>query len=157
MGTYAPGSTFKPVVASASLEEGTISADTIFNCGGRMEYRGQPFKCLHGNAHGSENVKTALRDSCNIFFYNCAMRLGISKIDEYATPLAWAKKQALKLQSPQVFLHLPKTEKTTAEYGTQVTHFKPLSVRVITFSLLSSLQTTAQQLQTAEQDMSFTL
>ena len=48
MGTYAPGSTFKPVVASASLEEGTISADTIFNCGGRMEYRGQPFKCLHG-------------------------------------------------------------------------------------------------------------
>ena len=36
MGTYAPGSTFKPVVASASLEEGAISADTIFNCGGTM-------------------------------------------------------------------------------------------------------------------------
>ena len=57
MGTYAPGSTFKPVVASASLEEGTISADTIFNCGGRMKYRGQPFKCLRGNAHGSEKLE----------------------------------------------------------------------------------------------------
>jgi len=74
MGTYAPGSTFKPVVASASLEEGAISADTIFNCGGTMEYRKQKFKCLHGNAHGGENVKTALRDSCNIFFYNCEAR-----------------------------------------------------------------------------------
>ena len=85
------------------------------------------------------------------------MRLGISKIDEYATAFGLGEKTGVEIAESQVFLHLPKTEKTTAEYGTQVTHFKPLSVRVITFSLLSSLQTTAQQLQTAEQDMSFTL
>ena len=107
MGTYAPGSTFKPVVASASLEEGTISADTIFNCGGRMEYRGQPFKCLRGNAHGGENVKTALRDSCNIFFYNCAMRLGISKIDEYATAFGLGEKTGVEIAESSGILASP--------------------------------------------------
>lgn len=157
MGTYAPGSTFKPVVASASLEEGTISADTIFNCGGRMKYRGQPFKCLRGNAHGSENVKTALRDSCNIFFYNCAMRVGISKIDEYASAFGLGEKQVLKLPNQQVYSPPLKTEKITAAYGMPVIHFKLLSAKVITFSLRFNLQTTVQQLQTAEQDMTFIL
>ena len=107
MGTYAPGSTFKPVVASASLEEGAISADTIFNCGGTMEYRGQPFKCLHRNAHGGENVKTALRDSCNIFFYNCAMRLGISKIDEYATAFGLGEKTGVEIAESSGILASP--------------------------------------------------
>ena len=62
-----------------------------------MEYRKQKFKCLHGNAHGGENVKTALRDSCNIFFYNCAMRLGISKIDEYATAFGLGEKTGVEI------------------------------------------------------------
>lgn len=97
MGTYAPGSTFKPVVASASLEEGTISADTVFTCNGTMEYRGQSFKCLKKIAHGGENVRTALRDSCNIFFYNCAMRLGISKIDEYASAFGLGEKTGVEI------------------------------------------------------------
>ena len=95
-----------------------------------MKYRGQPFKCLRGNAHGSENVKTALRDSCNIFFYNCAMRVGISKIDEYASAFGLGEKTGVEIAE---------------------------SAKVITFSLRFNLQTTVQQLQTAEQDMTFIL
>lgn len=97
LGTYAPGSTFKPVVACASLEEGVISDDTIFTCTGTMTYRKQPFKCLKGIAHGGENVKTALRDSCNLFFYNCAMRLGIGKIDEYASTFGLGEKTGVEI------------------------------------------------------------
>lgn len=107
MGTYAPGSTFKPVVASASLEEGTISPSTVFNCGGIMEYRGQPFKCLKKIAHGGETVKTALRDSCNIFFYNCAMRLGISKIDEYASAFGLGEKTGVEIAESAGILASP--------------------------------------------------
>ena len=85
LGTYAPGSTFKPMMAVASLEEGAITRSTIFNCGGLFRYYDQTFQCLNKNAHGGENVETALRDSCNIFFYNCAKRLGITKMNEYAS------------------------------------------------------------------------
>ena len=73
LGTYAPGSTFKPMMAVASLEEGAITRSTIFNCGGLFRYYDQTFQCLYKNAHGGENVETALRDSCNIFFYNCCL------------------------------------------------------------------------------------
>lgn len=107
MGTYAPGSTFKPVVASASLEEGTITPSTVFNCGGIMEYRGQQFKCLKKIAHGGETVKTALRDSCNIFFYNCAMRLGISKIDEYASAFGLGEKTGVEIAESAGILASP--------------------------------------------------
>lgn len=97
LGTYAPGSTFKPVVASAALEEGTITDSTIFYCNGTMTYRGQDFQCLNSNAHGAENVKAALRDSCNIFFYNCAMNLGITKIDEYASAFGLGEKTGVEI------------------------------------------------------------
>lgn len=107
MGTYAPGSTFKPVVASASLEEGTITPSTVFSCGGTMMYRGQKFKCLKSIAHGGENVKTALRDSCNIFFYNCAMRLGISKIDEYASAFGLGEKTGVEIAESAGILASP--------------------------------------------------
>lgn len=107
LGTYAPGSTFKPVVACAALEEGTISDSTVFTCTGQMVYRKQEFQCLHGNAHGSENVKTALRDSCNIFFYNCAMNLGISKMDEYAAAFGLGEKTGVEIAEASGLLASP--------------------------------------------------
>lgn len=97
LGAYAPGSTFKPVMACASLEEGTIDSGTIFTCTGNMEYRGQEFHCLKSIAHGGENVKTALKDSCNLFFYNCAMRLGISKMNEYTAAFGLGSKTGVEI------------------------------------------------------------
>lgn len=112
MGTYAPGSTFKPVVATASLEEGSISADTVFSCNGTMTYRKQKFHCLKNIAHGGENVKTALRDSCNIFFYNCAMRLGISKIDEYASAFGLGEKTGVEIAEASGQLATPENRES---------------------------------------------
>ncbi|MDD6727852.1 MAG: penicillin-binding transpeptidase domain-containing protein [Eubacteriales bacterium] len=107
LGTYAPGSTFKPVMACAAMEEGTINSDTIFTCTGTMEYRGQKFKCLHSVAHGGENVKTALRDSCNMFFYNCAMKLGISKMNEYAAAFGLGEKTGVEIAEASGLLATP--------------------------------------------------
>lgn len=97
LGTYAPGSTFKPVTACAALESGIITPSTTYTCNGRQIFYGQPFQCLHGIAHGTENVRTALRDSCNMFFYNCALDIGIDKIDQYATAFGLGQKTGIEI------------------------------------------------------------
>lgn len=97
LGTYAPGSTFKPMMACAAMEEGVINEDTTFVCGGLFKYYDQTFQCLNQNAHGYENVKTALRDSCNIFFYNCAKQLGISKMNEYASAFGLGQETGVEI------------------------------------------------------------
>ncbi len=97
MGTYAPGSTFKPITACAALEEGIINSSTTHKCVGQQEFFGQPFQCLHGNAHGTENVTMALKDSCNMFFYNVALDTGITKIDEYASSFGLGQKTGVEI------------------------------------------------------------
>lgn len=97
LGTYAPGSTYKPMMACAALEEGAIDENTTFRCTGTFHYYDMTFRCLNGTAHGVDNVKTALQESCNIFFYNCAERLGISKIDEYSLMFGLGEKTGVEI------------------------------------------------------------
>ncbi len=116
MGTYAPGSTFKPAMAVASLEEGIIDSGSTFYCNGTMKYYDLSLRCLHGNAHGGENVQRALRDSCNIFFYNCAMRLGITKMNEYADAFGLGQKTGVEIAESSGILAGPASAET---YGKQ--------------------------------------
>ena len=103
-GTYAPGSTFKPMMSCAALEEGVINPDSTFRCTGLFQYYDQPFRCLNQTAHGSETVRTALRDSCNIFYYNCADKLGITKINEYGKMFGLGEKTGVEIpESSGVF------------------------------------------------------
>lgn len=97
LGTYAPGSTFKPMMACAALEEGVIGEGTSFNCRGTFQYYDITFHCLNNRAHGNDTVKTALRDSCNIFFYNCADKLGISKMNEYSSMFGLGEKTGVEI------------------------------------------------------------
>lgn len=82
-GTYAPGSTFKPVVATAALQLGTITANTTVNCEHVYTFFDdyQP-TCL--GFHGRINVRQALGYSCNIFFYETGRQIGIDNIRQYA-------------------------------------------------------------------------
>ena len=64
---YAPGSTMKPAIALASLEEEVITTESAEYCGGYFTLEDQTFKCL--STHGYLNVTTALQKSCNIFFF----------------------------------------------------------------------------------------
>lgn len=116
LGTYAPGSTFKPVTACAALEEGVINESTVHTCVGRQEFFGQPFKCLHGNAHGTENVKLALKDSCNMFFYNVALDTGINKIDEYATAFGLGEKTGVEIAEASGVLASPENREKTGGF-----------------------------------------
>lgn len=87
-GLYAPGSCFKPVVGLAGLNEGVITPATTVFCGQVYTLASDPnhaFTCL--SAHGSFTLRQAIRESCNIFFYDTGYKLGIDKINDYAKRL----------------------------------------------------------------------
>ena len=113
MGTYAPGSTFKPMMSLAALEEGVITESTTFNCGKFMKVADHTFKCT--GSHGGENVRTALRDSCNIFFYNCAQRLGIDRMNTYGKMVGLGEKTGVEIPEAKGILAGPEYRK---RYGT---------------------------------------
>lgn len=83
-GQYPPGSTFKIIVATAALEEGVINPFTRIHCAGGMQFGNHYFRCWRKGGHGSVNLHDALVQSCDVFFYQVAQRLGIDTIARYA-------------------------------------------------------------------------
>ncbi len=82
MGALAPGSTFKPMVASAALQEKAITTKTHINCQGEYTKNGLHLWCM--GYHGEIDMYQGIRDSCNVFFAETARLLGIDNIDMYA-------------------------------------------------------------------------
>jgi len=86
---YAPGSVFKVMLAAAALEAGTIDENTTFFCPGyyQIDGQGRKWRCWRHSGHGRVAVVDALAFSCDVFFYNVGLRLGVDKINEYARKL----------------------------------------------------------------------
>lgn len=83
-GVYTPGSTFKLGMAAAALEEGKISPSTEVYCSGIYRLGSYGMKCwVYPDAHGNENVVDAITHSCNVFFGEMGMRLGINTMNRY--------------------------------------------------------------------------
>lgn len=97
LSTYATGSTMKPSVALAALEEGLITEEDTVYCSGQYEYLGQSFKCEQSHDTRFVNVVNALDESCNTFFYEVGKNLGIEKINEYRTVLGLGQKTGCEL------------------------------------------------------------
>ncbi|MFI4947681.1 MAG: penicillin-binding protein 2 [Alphaproteobacteria bacterium] len=79
-GVYPPGSTFKPVVALAALEAGTITPQTTITCPGYLELGDATFHCWRKGGHGTLHLRDAIKESCDVFFYETARRTGIDRI-----------------------------------------------------------------------------
>ena len=86
-GQYAPGSTFKIVLAVAALEEGVIGPSTTFYCPGHLRVYNKLFHCNVPGGHGIVDIRRALAMSCNVFFYQVGIRLEIERISAWATRL----------------------------------------------------------------------
>ena len=81
-GQYAPGSTFKMMVALAGMESGIAGGRTIISCAGHIELGDHRFHCWRKAGHGSLDMVGALRESCDVYFYEMARRVGIDRIQE---------------------------------------------------------------------------
>lgn len=81
---YAPGSVFKILMAYAGLNEKVITPRTEFFCNGELSYRNYNYKCWKKGGHGNVDLKKAIAESCDVYFYNVGLLLGIDKISEYA-------------------------------------------------------------------------
>ncbi len=102
--TYSPGSTMKPAIAIAALEEGIIEPDSTVYCTGQYEYIDQVFACFNKTAHGLINVEQALEHSCNIFFFELARQLGIDKMNTYSSLLGLGSKTGIEISESQGIL-----------------------------------------------------
>jgi penicillin-binding protein 2 len=83
-GQYPPGSTFKTIVGLAALEDGIITSEDEFFCNGKMKLGNGEFHCWKRQGHGHVNLHHALEQSCDIYFYQVARRLGVEKIADMA-------------------------------------------------------------------------
>ena len=115
MSTYATGSTAKPSVAIAALEEGIIDEDYTVYCNGSYTYLGQAFKCEQAHATAFVNVVNAIDESCNTFFMEVGRLLGIEKMNEYRNLLGLGSKTGCELNEATGVLDSPEYRSTLGQ------------------------------------------
>ncbi|MCQ2613323.1 MAG: penicillin-binding protein 2 [Treponemataceae bacterium] len=98
--TYPPASTFKVIMTAALLAEKTLSADSIINCSGSLDYGGRPWHCHKAEGHGDMDLKNGLAQSCNVYFWTIGRDyLGVDKISSYAQNFGYGKPLNIDLPS----------------------------------------------------------
>ncbi len=91
----APGSTFKPLVALAGLESGSIDEDTTFHCAGGESFYGHYHGCW--STHGAVSLHKGIVQSCDVYFYNVGNKAGIENLAFYATQAGLGAKTGIDL------------------------------------------------------------
>ncbi len=83
-GLYSPASTFKMMVALGALREGIIDPQQVLNCDGSFSLGKSRYRCWKKGGHGRTDLTKALRESCDVYFYQVGLKLGIDKLSEVA-------------------------------------------------------------------------
>ena len=96
-GQYPPGSTYKTIVAAAALEEGVITKDTAFQCNGSYRFGNRNYRCWKSDGHGSVSLHRAIVESCDTYFYQVGLKLGIDKIAEYSRKFGLGQPTGIEL------------------------------------------------------------
>jgi len=91
-GLYSPGSTIKPIVALSALENNIITPNFKVNCTGKTEMYGQTYHCWKKKGHGVVNLKDAMKQSCDTYFYEIARKLGVDRLKETANKFGLGEK-----------------------------------------------------------------
>ena len=91
-GLYSPGSTFKPMVALSALENRIIDENFKVNCKGKIEMYGQTYHCWKKKGHGIVDLKSAMKQSCDTYFYEIARKLGVDRLKETSLKFGLGKK-----------------------------------------------------------------
>ncbi len=98
-GLYPPGSTFKMVTALAALEAGVITPETTVRCPGFIEVGGTRFNCWKRGGHGRVDLQKSLAESCDVYYYETALKLGIEKMAEMGRKLGFGIRHDLPMSA----------------------------------------------------------
>lgn len=115
-GRYPPGSTFKIALALKALELGIINERTTFLCRGGFPFGNRVFRCWKKGGHGNVAVHRAIVESCDVFFYNVGLKLGIDRIHEVASSIGLGKLTGIDLPGEKQGL-VPSAEWKKKTYG----------------------------------------
>ena len=91
-GLYSPGSTIKPIVALSALENGVIKKNFKVRCKGKIELFGQTYHCWKDKGHGLMDLRNAVKQSCDTYFYEVARLLGVDRLKKTAENFGLGKK-----------------------------------------------------------------
>jgi penicillin-binding protein 2 len=91
-GLYSPGSTFKPMVALSALENRIINENFKVRCTGKIEMYGQTYHCWKKKGHGVVNLKSAMKQSCDTYFYEIARKLGVDRLKKTSVKFGLGEK-----------------------------------------------------------------
>ena len=98
-GLYSPGSTFKLIVAIAALHHGLLNTKDKVFCNGKINFGDRLFHCCKTNGHGNMNINSAIKESCDVFFYDLSIKIGIDKIAEVANDFGLGQIYPIKIQN----------------------------------------------------------
>jgi len=96
-GQYPPGSVFKVVVSAAGLESAPMASQKQFSCKGSYSLGKFVFRCWKKKGHGMQDIKEAIKNSCNVFFYQFGRDAGVDKISEYAKRFGYGRSTGIEL------------------------------------------------------------
>ena len=91
-GLYPPGSTIKPIVALSALENDVISPKLVVECRGSIELYDHKYHCWKEKGHGFMGLRNAIKQSCDIYFYEVARRLGVDRLSVTAKQFGFGKR-----------------------------------------------------------------
>ncbi len=98
-GTYPPGSTFKMVTALAALEAGLISPGETVYCPGHLTVSGRRFHCWKRGGHGKMDLRNSLKQSCDVYYYDVAQRVGVDRISAIARKLGLGERHDVPMSA----------------------------------------------------------
>jgi len=128
-GEYPPASTFKIVTAIAGLEEKVIDENTTFFCPGFYVFGNRAFRCWKKGGHGEVNVVDAISKSCDVFFYQVGLKLGVDRLAWYAKACGLGSPTGIQLDHEASGL-IPTSEWKKKRFGVQWHKGETLSVAI---------------------------
>ena len=128
-GQYPPASTYKIVTAIAGLAEGVIDADTIIYCPGYYRFGNRTYRCWKHSGHGAVDLKRALAESCDVYFYQVGQRLGVNRLASYAVRLGLGRKTGVEMEHEKGGL-IPTADWKMKRYGKPWQEGETLSVAI---------------------------
>ncbi len=95
---YPPGSTYKMITAMAGLAAGVINKDTVLYCPGHYSFGNRRYHCWKRGGHGAVNLKRAISESCDVYFYQVGLRVGVDKLAEFANKFGLGHKSGIAME-----------------------------------------------------------